>query len=346
MTGAYGVLGYHSYFWSLDEFVSVLQNTQESLSITTDPFDRNFGASIRCIKGEIPLVITDQATLISNSASTLNGEVNPNGASTTVTFEYGPTTAYGTEVAAPQSPISGSVPFNVSIGLSGLTTGITYHYRVKAVNSGGTTYGRDRVFATLPLVADIDGNIYNTVTIGTQTWMKENLKTTTYNDGTIIPNITYDATWNVPGGGAYCDYNNNPVYGNIFGRLYNFYAAADGRNLCPTDWHVATDADWTTLTVNLGGTDIAGGKMKEAGIVHWTDPNVSGTNESGFTALPGGYRYIDGTFQYISSYAYWWSSTADVGSFAFSMGLWSGDGKTIRGRDWGTYGFSVRCIKD
>jgi uncharacterized protein (TIGR02145 family) len=170
----------------------------------------------------------------------------------------------------------------------------------------------------LEVVKDIDNNKYDIITIGTQTWMAENLKTTRYNDGTLIPLITDNTPWGnastnkSPG---YCWYNNVPANLIAYGALYNWYAintASNGnKNVCPTGWHVPTDGEWTTLTNALGGTGVAGGKMKEAGLAHWVTPNTGATNESGFAGLPGGYRKGDGTFVNVGSYGYWWSSTED-----------------------------------
>ena len=155
-------------------------------------------------------------------------------------------------------------------------------------------------------VTDINGNVYNIVTIGTQTWMAENLKTTKYNDGTAIPNVTVDATWAALTTGAYSDYSNTPANSTTYGRLYNWYvvdnnpatkvASNGGKNVCPTSWHVPTDAEWTILTTYLGGESIAGGKLKETGTAHWNSPNTGATNETGFTTLPSGLRYYDGSY--------------------------------------------------
>ena len=133
-------------------------------------------------------------------------------------------------------------------------------------------------------LTDIDGNDYKTVTIGTQVWMVENLKTTKYNDGTAIPNITDNTSWAALTTGAYCDNINTPSISTTYGRLYNWYAVDNnagtkvasngGKNVCPTGWHVPSDAEWTTLTTYLGGESVAGGKLKETGTTHWQSPNT------------------------------------------------------------------------
>ena len=186
--------------------------------------------------------------------------------------------------------------------------------------------------------------------------MKENLKTTKYNDGTAIPNITVNATWTAATTGAYSDYSNTPANSTTYGRLYNWFAVDNnaatkvasngGKNVCPTSWHVPSDAEWTTLTTFLGGEAIAGGKLKETGTTHWSIPNTSATNETGFTALPGGYRYLDGTYNYVGSYGYWWSSTEY--STASAWHRYMSCNYTVVVRDYNNKqnGFSVRCLRD
>jgi len=198
------------------------------------------------------------------------------------------------------------------------------------------------------IVADVDGNIYSTVRIGSQVWMAENLKTTKCNDGTAIPNVTDAEAWGNLSTPGYCWYNNDQAtYGNTYGALYNWYTVGTG-NLCPTGWHVPTDAEWTILTDYLGGLSVAGGKLKETGTTHWNSPNTGATNETGFTALPGGERYIGSEFYYVGDFSEWWSAT-ETGEFfidawvrdmnyeSCSMGR-RGTGKRPA--------FSVRCLRD
>ncbi len=190
---------------------------------------------------------------------------------------------------------------------------------------------------------DADGNNYPTVQIGTQIWMAENLKTTKYNDGKNIPNVTDNITWAGISSDAYCWYNNDINYKNIYGALYNWYALNTSK-LAPLGWHVATDAEWTTLSNLLGGNSVSGGKLKETGINHWTAQNSGATNETGFTALPGGQRDFQGTNSFVSRDADWWSSTANSSIEAWSRNI------TFLGGGTGIYsvnkrsGYSVRCI--
>ena len=195
---------------------------------------------------------------------------------------------------------------------------------------------------------DADFNIYPVVIIGTQIWMAGNLKTTKYNDGTAIPNVTDNISWNTTAAGAYCDYSNTPTYSNTYGRLYNWYVVTttNPKKICPTGWHVPTDAEWTTLSASSGGESVAGGKLKETATTHWTSPNTGATNETGFTALPGGYRDGSGSFGLTGSYGFWWSSSISGSTYAWyrytnntSSSIGSGDNDQHAG-------FSVRCLKD
>lgn len=195
-------------------------------------------------------------------------------------------------------------------------------------------------------VTDIDGNIYKTVKIRNQWWMAENLKVTNYNNGDSIPNVTDDVEWSNLTSGAYCDYNNEPDNSATYGKLYNWYAVYDNRNIAPTGWHVPTDDEWTILTTYLGGEDIAGGKLKETGTSHWQNPNTSANNESGFTGLPGGYRYSDGTFRYLNTIGKFWSSTLTVTSFPWYRSLYYNYPDIDRQMSSMDYGLSIRCIQD
>ena len=200
-------------------------------------------------------------------------------------------------------------------------------------------------------MTDQDGNIYKTITIGTQTWMAENLRTKIYRNGDSIPNVTDTAQWVDLTTGAYCYYNNTKDIDSIatFGGLYNWYAVSDSRGLAPKGWHVPTDADWTTLVTYLGngnltlGNSIAGNKMKEAGGKHWSPSEED--NSSGFTALPGGWRYYDdGKFNFIRYYGNWWSAKGVYYAYFFSLSCT--DGNVFWAINYPNYGYSVRCIKD
>ena len=196
------------------------------------------------------------------------------------------------------------------------------------------------------IVKDIDGNIYHTVAIGTQVWMKENLKTTQYNDGTPIPLITDDLEWGELLTPGYCWYDNDEATNKLtYGALYNWYAVNTGK-LCPIGWHVSTDADWKDLT-NFINVEETGGRLKAKGTNYWREPNKEATNVTGFTALPGGGRYDKSGFANSSGFGYWWSSdeafTNENGWYR-ELNFYSGF--IYRDYFFKTNGFSVRCVKD
>ena len=185
----------------------------------------------------------------------------------------------------------------------------------------------------------------NDVTIGTQTWALKNLSVTTYRNGDTIPQITDLVQWNNLTTGAWCYYNNDPSTEATYGRLYNWYAINDSRGIGPVGYHVPSDSEWTVLTNYLGGEPIAGGKMKETGTTHWLTPNTSATNISGFTALPGGYRWFENDIG-IGTEAWFWSSTADSIYEAWTRSLSKDLGSVSRYTALYQIGYSVRLIKD
>jgi uncharacterized protein (TIGR02145 family) len=198
------------------------------------------------------------------------------------------------------------------------------------------------------IVTDIDGNPYNTVIIGTQTWMAENLKTTKYTNGMAIPMVIDGTVWMNLTSSGYCWFNNDELlYKKFYGALYNWYAVNLG-NLCPAGWHVPTLTEWEILSTYLGGDNIAGGKMKETGTTHWASPNTGADNSSGFTALPGGSRDNSGIFFTEGSPGYWWSYIERVGtSFAWAVSISYNYSSFTSGNSYNkASGFSVRCVKD
>lgn len=195
------------------------------------------------------------------------------------------------------------------------------------------------------IVFDIDGNIYKTVKIGNQIWMTENLKSTQYNDGTIIPLVTGNSTWSMLNTPGYCWlWDDESSYKAIYGALYNWMAVNTGK-LCPIGWHVPTDTEWTTLTTFLGGESVAGGKMKETGTSHW-EMNFGATNEVGFTGLPGGARNSNGSSLSVGTVGYFWSSTQSSTTTSWYRGLYN-ELKVVERQAFNKkYGLSVRCLKD
>ncbi len=185
-----------------------------------------------------------------------------------------------------------------------------------------------------------------TIQIGNQKWMSKNLDVAFYRNGDAIPQVTDATAWAALTTGAWCYYNNDPIQGGKFGKLYNWYAVNDPRGLAPQGWHIPSDAEWTTLTTTLGGASVAGGKMKEAGIVNWTSPNTAADNSSGWAGLPGGYRDGFGPFSSVGGNGLWWSSTESNTANAWFRYLNYFDGFIDRSFTNKLSGFSVRCLRD
>lgn len=192
-------------------------------------------------------------------------------------------------------------------------------------------------------------NDYQSIRIGSgvseQFWMEKNLEVTVYSNGDNIPYVPDATTWSNLTTGAWCYYNNDPSSG--YGKLYNWYAVIDQRGLCPSGWHIPTDSEWATLETNLGGSSVAGGKMKTTGTTRWTSTNNGASNSSSFSGLPGGHRNNIGGFNYIGQYGYWWSATELDANFSFLRYLsYNNDDITRYSLYNKNYGFSVRCLKD
>ena len=267
-----------------------------------------------------PVVITTPITAITQESVTVGGNVISDNADLKG-IVYGTSPEPAVDVGDAQIASGGSGSGSYECSISGIPTNTLYYLRAYAENSFGYSYGEQltvilRINQAGATVNDNDGNTYNTVKIGNQVWFTENLKTSRYSDGSSIPNLTLDADWIAEDGsaghnGAYCWNSNNENYKNPYGALYNWYAANNGK-LCPEGWHVPTDDDWSTLTTYLLGESVAGGKLKESSTTHWCSPNLGATNETGFTALPGGYRDLVGYFAPVepcSGYGQWWSAT-------------------------------------
>jgi len=196
-------------------------------------------------------------------------------------------------------------------------------------------------------VIDSDGNVYKTIKIGNQWWTAENLKVTHYQNGDSIPNVTVKSEWKKLKTGAYCAYDNNENYVNVYGYLYNWHAVNDIRKIAPVGWHVPTDEEWKNLEGYLGSK--AADKLKETGTTHWASPNQSATNESGFSALPGGFRYYDGSFNSdVGFYAAFWSATEGDNEGAWYCQLFYGFSivSRLQYKYCKQSGLSVRLVRD
>ncbi len=227
----------------------------------------------------------------------------------------------------------------------------TCYWRVRAKDNQGNWGGWSDIWSFMietSTITDIDGNVYQTVKIGNQWWMAENLKVTHYRNGDAIPNVISGSEWTNPTiGGAYCNYDNNSNNVATYGRLYNWDAVNDSRNIAPEGWHVPSDVEWQILIDYLGGDDVAGGKLKETGTTHWNNPNTGATNESGFSALPGGYRSSSYSDFYDMRYrAYFWCAYYSGSNWWYRY--LNFDNTEVKYEyDYTTQeGYSVRCVKN
>lgn len=306
-----------------------------------------------------PLVTTSTVSAVTETTAQCGGNVTSDGGAA-VTARGVCWSTSPTPTIADSKTTDGSGTGSFTSTLTSLTAGTPYYVRAYATNSIGTGYGSAQSFtpsSASNTVTDIDGNVYQTVTIGNRVWMAENLKVTHYRNGDPIPHVTDGITWGGLGTGAYCEYNNNPANVATYGILYNWYAVDDSRNIAPAGWHVPSDEELKQLELYLGmsqaeadsdgarGTD-EGGKLKETGTTHWDSPNEGATNESGFTAVPGGYRLSTGYCFGMGGGAYFWSST-ELDSFnAWDRSLIYLDSQVSRESFSKRFGFSVRCVRD
>ena len=258
----------------------------------------------------------------------------------------------------------GSGHGNFTSSIDTLISNTKYYLRAFATSHAGTGYGEELSFTTSSdsnraYIHDQEGNRIEAVKIGNQWWMAENLQVTHYRNGDPIPNISDDTEWIGLTDGAYCIYDNNQANLDGYGLLYNWYAVTDDRNIAPEGWHVPTDEEWKQLEITLGMTreqadqenwrgDTEGSKLKEKGSEHWYYYGyVSGTNDYGFTALPGGYRNInDGTFIELTFYGMFWTTTEASEDIAINRALHCKNVKIGRILKHKAEGFSVRCVKD
>jgi uncharacterized protein (TIGR02145 family) len=338
-------------------------------------YGKQHGFSVRCLTDEsttgstLPIITTNAISNITGNSAIGGGNITSDGGA--------PVTQRGicwstspNPTTSENSSIDGIGSGSFISNLTSLTSNTIYYVRAYAINSVGTAYGNQITFITLTTsissqhtcgatnvhntnlnygsMTDQEGNVYKTIVIGTQEWMAENLKTSTYRNGDPINYASSGEPWALLTTGAWCYFLSNSQYNCPYGKLYNWYAVADPRNVCPTGWHVPTDAEWTTLINFLGGESVAGGKMKSTGTQYWLSPNASATNESGFSGLPGGNRDGGGgQWGFLTGVGYWWSSTQSSSTTnAWSRKLNNGSGSATRPDLFKQEGFSVRCLKD
>ena len=300
---------------------------------------------------QVPALTTTAISDTSLTSATSGGKITSDGGSLVI--------ANGVCWSTNQNPTihenkttNGTGPLNFTSNITGLEVSTTYYVRAYATNSSGTGYGNTLSFKTKSQITDIDGNVYHTVIIGTQVWMLENLNTTHYRNGDLIPNITDGYTWQYMTSGAYCNYNNYAPNAVTYGRMYNWYAISDSRNICPVGFHVPSQAEWQTLLNYLGDASTVGGKLKSTSNL-WISVNVGATNSSGFAALPGGYRRIVlggeteyGKFANLGATAYFWSSENFDTNNAISFYINYNASGILTAQNNKISGYSVRCIHD
>ncbi|WNM19382.1 fibrobacter succinogenes major paralogous domain-containing protein [Flavobacterium capsici] len=304
----------------------------------------------------LPRVATTIATEVTTNSAKTGGNVTANG--------FAPVTARGVvwtldPDVPPTTDINLGITTNGSgIGpyvdiLSNLTPNTTYHLRAYAKSSYGTGYGEIVTFTTSPLlytvgigVTDINGTAYNSVILNGQEWTTKNLSVTKYRNGDVIPQVQDATQWAALTTGAWCYYSYQTSNGTVYGKLYNWYAVNDPRGLAPTGWHIPTNSEWISLIDFLGGSQEAGGLLKEAGTSHWQSPNTNATNSSGITALPGGYCMANGSFSSLGTIGYWWVADSYNSTNAWCAGLYHNTKTISRAPIDKKQGFSVRVVKN
>jgi uncharacterized protein (TIGR02145 family) len=320
------------------------------------------------VSTSLPTLTTTAASLITQTTASSGGTISSDGGASITARGVCWSTSSNPTISLTTKTTDGSGVGAFTSNITGLSANTTYYVRAYATNSVGTAYGNQLNITTLqnsstlnvagPNITDIDGNTYQSVTNCGITFSKQNLNVSKYTDGTPIPQVTNFNQWMNLTTGAWCYYENNTANGVVYGKLYNWYAvmgiydaaslnnASLRKKLAPTGWHIPSDAEWTQLTDCLGGVVVAGGKMKATGTSLWNSPNTAATNESGFSALPGGWLYNGGPFGYIGVSGFWWSSTEFNNTNARSINVDYNYGASFSSNFKKWYGYSVRCVKD
>jgi uncharacterized protein (TIGR02145 family) len=300
------------------------------------------------INAGIPVLTTTAVTDITQTTAESGGNITSDGGAT-VTSRGVCWSTNQTPTISDNKTTDGTGAGNFTSSISGLSANTTYYVRAYATNSNGTAYGSAMSFTTQGGSANTftdtrDSNVYQTVTIGNQVWMAENLKylPSVVGPGTGSLTTPYYYVYGYSGS----DVNAAKATANYttYGVLYNWTTAC---NSCPAGWHLPSDAEWSTLTTYLGDGSVAGGKLKETGTTHWSSPNTGATNETGFTALPGGSRSGDGHFGDVGIYGSWWSATEGSTNDAWSRDVGYNSSNVYRRYYLSKeLGFSVRCLRD
>jgi uncharacterized protein (TIGR02145 family) len=302
-----------------------------------------------------PSVTTDSTITVTDSSARIGGRVDSTGSEPLLShgMEWKRAADHDSAYVRLEAPRD-SLIFQFLIG--GLSPKTSYSARAFASSAAGTSFGKVVSFTTDTLpdlscpttVTDIDGNVYQTIKIGTRCWMKENLRTSKFRNGTTLKANLDAATWSTLQAGSYSRYADVPANGTTYGYLYNQYAVLDAGKICPAGWHVPTDADWSELETSLGGASVAGGKLKAIGTLPnglWQSPNTGASNSSGFNALPGGKRTTPGDFEELGHKGYWWCAGTQNTVKPRSLSSASGSSSVVSAFNR-TDGFSIRCVAD
>ncbi len=309
--------------------------------------------------GPVPIVGTYDISFISQNFSRSGGYIISSGISS-ITEKGVCWSTNAIPTISTNRTIDGTDTSNFTSYINGLNPNTTYYLRAYATNINGTGYGSTMVFKTLNYVTDADGNKYHSVIIGTQEWMIENLKTSKYNDSSLIPWVVDDNLWSNTYYGARC-YNNNDsiTYSENYGALYNYFAINTGK-LAPIGWHVSTDNDWTILTnylINKGYGYMASSNAIAKAIAsksHWTNSTTPGApgndtinnNASEFAAVPGGYRTFTGGYYSVGIWSYWWAVFPGAQMMSTLRYMGGNEIVVISNSSDMRCGFSVRCVKN
>jgi len=332
----------------------------------TNSVGTGYGESMAFTSGYLPSVVTSPVTEKTETTAQCGGTVTDFCGSSVLAMGVCWGTSHNPDITGMRTDEGGGAGSFVST-ITGLEIGVMYYVRAYATIDEGTVYGDEITLRTWDNseVVDVDGNSYSTVVIGDQIWMSENLGVTRYADGTPIPLVEEEEEWDALdyNARAYCwYYNDSAVFAPDYGALYTWSAAMKGaansytipsgvQGVCPDGWHLPSNNEWAILVDYLGGDEVAGGKMKETGILHWEYPNTDATNESGFTARPGGYRSSNGGFYRQGNNGSWISSSnyAYYGidpERAYVIRLYNDQAYCNQSVQPNEYGSSVRCLKD
>jgi uncharacterized protein (TIGR02145 family) len=348
-------------FWDGNQWVEVRPGTTGQVL--------TFCYGIPTWGGCLPRLSSTSLTMINDTSAVMGGVITETGG-TAVTGRGVCWSLSPNPTISNQKTVDGNGSGAFASTINGLQPTTTYYARAYATNSTGTAYGNTITFTTgiSPLlcgtftVKDADGNVYNTIPVGRQCWLKENLRTTKYRNNAPIANLRAKNEWQFDANGAYTWYANNTSWKDKYGALYNWYAATSENGLCPPGWRVPTDEDWTALEQTVGGrTDERGDKLKSCRQINSPLGGECSTNEHprflehgthhgtdvfSFGALPGGYRSFTADFHNMGNYGTWWTSTDYSETNAWSRSLYYNTGEVTRSYFYKTLGFSVRCLRE